>query len=184
MFGDWWTAMMVGAALGAVLGAVLMWRLCATRARRGAEAAARQAGAQADALETALRENASLQADLDRAQADWHKEREQWQSTAAAWEGQRQDSVLKADQARARLAIGDAVEAGLQPVTLEGADHRRGPLVVLAGRGAVEAQAGEARLQREDTGPLLALAQRCAGRWRRRRSSRHPSRRAARSRRR
>lgn len=100
MFGDWWTAMMVSAVLGAVLGAVLMWRLCATRARRGAEAAARQAGAQADALETALRENASLQADLDRAQADWHKEREQWQSTAAAWEGQRQDSVLKADQAR------------------------------------------------------------------------------------
>lgn len=96
VLGDWWSGWLVGA----LLGAVLMWRFTASRARRAAEAAARQAAPQAEALETALRENASLQADLDRVQAEWNKEREQWQSAATAWEGQQQDSVLKAEQAR------------------------------------------------------------------------------------
>ena len=60
--GDWW----IGWLVGVLLGAVPMWRFAALRARRAAEAAARQAGPQAEALATALRENASLQADLDR----------------------------------------------------------------------------------------------------------------------
>ena len=64
--------------------------------------------------------------------------------------GSTRSEAQERDQPRAGLAVGDAVDALLAPVTLEGADDNRGGRVVGAARRAVVAKARKACLQRED----------------------------------
>ncbi len=93
-----WTGLLCGLLAGAALGAAVVWRVLAGRARR--LAATRPEAPQAEALEAALRQNAALQADLDRAHAEWQQERQQWQGAAAAWESRQQENALRAEQER------------------------------------------------------------------------------------
>lgn len=108
MDGGWtgmYFALGAGFVLGAAMATLLAWRIARTRARRAAAVHAEEAGRLASALESALRESACAQADLDRAQAGWNEEREHWQGAAAAWDAHQQSSALQAQEAlRAQAA--------------------------------------------------------------------------------
>src|SRR5690606_23891290 len=67
-----------------------------------------------------------------------------------------------ADQARARLAVGDAIDAIGPPAALEGLDGQAGFLVIGAAGLQAVAQPVQARAQDDDAQPLVARRQRPA----------------------